>query len=175
MNTTTTLQAPPSAEALHRQYKIRAQGLIRYDPDRPFGREKPWTASIELPEEIAQRTRDVFKARHGIELDPPEFGFHMTLFRGGVDFTPALERCWGHLDGERAIVRLTDEAFWKGRFVWLNADCDEYFLLRDTLCGLDSRSDPELRGHATIGTFPAGRELPRFLDYRDLPDWGFRP
>lgn len=157
----------------HRCYGATLRGTLRYDPPRG-PRSARWTAVAELPEEFAAHARSVFKARHNIVLTPPEFGFHMTFFRGPVDWTPALERLWGHLDGESVEVHLTTELFWKGRFVWANAHCDHYFLLRETLAGLD-HSDPELLGHATIGVFPEGSTLPRFLDYRDMPDWGFRP
>lgn len=157
----------------HRCYASRLDGVVRYDPDRG-ARPSDGVACIELPEAFAADARARFKARHSIELEPPEFGFHMTLFRGRVDQTPGVQRIWGHLDRERVQVHATDELFWKERFVWANCHCPEYFLLRETLGGLDC-SDRELWGHATIGTFPPGLRLPRFLDYQDLPDWGFRP
>lgn len=167
------LDAPRHPLLGHRCYAASLGGLVRYDPPRP-DRPPERIACIELPESFALDARARFKARHNIELDPPEFGFHMTIFRGRVDQTPEVERLWGHLDGERVQVQSTDELFWKDRFVWANCHCPEYFLLRETLGGLDC-SDRELWGHATIGTFPPGSQLPRFLDYQDLPDWGFRP
>lgn len=166
-------QAPRNPLLGHRCYEELFDGVIRYNPPR-LRRSSEGVACIELPEVFAQAARARFKARHNIELDEPEFGFHMTLFRGPVDATPEVERVWGHLDGERAAVLATSEMFWKDRFVWVNCHCPEYLLLRETLGGLDC-SDSELWGHATIGTFPPGFQLPRFLDYRDLPDWGFRP
>lgn len=157
----------------HRCFETRLEGILRYDPPRPNGRTAPWRAVVELPEEFASRAREAFLHRHGIALEPPEFGFHMTVFRGAVDRTDALERSWAAFDGERVGVLLTGELFWKGRCVWANAHCPEHDLLR-SLAGLDA-SDPEGWGHATVGCFPPGLELPRFLDYRDLEDWGFRP
>jgi hypothetical protein len=157
----------------HRCYEAAVRGTLRYDPPRSR-LARPWTACVELPEDFAALARDRFFSRHNIRLDPPEFGFHATVFSGSADATPEVRRLWGHLDGESFQVQLTEELFWKGRCVWANAYFPEYFLLRDTLGGLDS-SDSELWGHATIGTFPDGFELPRFLDYRDLEDWGFRP
>jgi hypothetical protein len=157
----------------HRCYEERLRGVLRYDPSRER-LKRPWTACLELPEAFAAAARERFFKRHNIRLDPPEFGFHMTFFSGPSDLTPGVERLWKHLDGEALDVWLTGELFWKGRHVWANAFCPEYFLLRDTLGGLDS-SDSELWGHASVGSFPEGFELPRFLDYRDLDDWGFRP
>ena len=157
----------------HRCLETVVTGRLRYNPHRKTS-IKPWVACIELPDDFAKKSREIFSKRHNIVLEEPEHGFHLTVFRGPVDHCPALERIWGHLDGEKVQVHLTNELFWKERFVWANAYCYEYHLLRETLCGLDS-SDSELWGHATVGTFPEGWELPRFLDYRDLPDWGFRP
>lgn len=167
---------PPERHPMlgHRCFEHRVPGVIRYNPERPLGKSNEWFASIELDESWAADARARFSERHGLVLEPPEFGFHMTLFRGAVDRTDALERSWASFEGERVEVLLTGELFWKDRFVWANAHCDHYRVLRETLAGLDD-SDPELWGHATIGTFPNGRALPRFLDYRDLPDWGFRP
>lgn len=157
----------------HRCYERELVGRLTYDPIRT-GRERPLVAVIDFDDEFAVSARAWFKRRHGIELDPPEFGFHMSVFRGPIDRSDAVERLWGHLDGALVRVQLTNELFWKGRCVWANAHCPEYDLLRHTLGGLDS-FDSETWGHATIGTFPPGFELPRFLDYRDILDWGFRP
>lgn len=158
----------------HRRYDAELVGTLRYDPARSR-LARPWTACIELPEAFAAQARERFRLRHGIALEPPEFGFHMSVFNGPSDERagPGVKAIWGHLDGEKVRVKLTSELFWKGRCVWANAHCPEYHLLRDTLGGLDS-SDPELQGHATIGCFPPGTELPRFLDYRDLSLWGGR-
>lgn len=168
--------APPerNPQLGHRCFDQRVQGIIRYNPHRPIGYPTEWCACIELDDSLAFDARARFASRHGIALEPPAFGFHMTLFRGPVDRTAALQRSWASFEGERVDVLLTRELFWKDRFVWFNAHCDHYRLLRETLAGLDD-SDPELWGHATIGTFPNGFALPRFLDYRDFPDWGFRP
>ena len=157
----------------HRCYDTVLAGRLRYDPARKSS-QKPWVACIEFSDEFARLARERFAKRHSIALIAPEHGFHMSVFRGSIDHCPELERMWGHLDGEIVNVHLTSELFWKGRCVWANAHCPEYHLLRETLCGLDS-SDSELWGHATVGSFPEHWELPRFLDYRDLPDWGFRP
>lgn len=157
----------------HRCYELELSGTLRYDPERGAA-ARPWTACIELPGDFAAEARERFFQRHNIRLDPPPFGFHMTIFSGPMDHAAGVERSWRHLDGEQLRVQLTHDLFWKGRCVWANAYCPEYFLLRDTLGGLDS-SDSELWGHATIGTFPDGQELPSFLDYRDLDFWGFRP
>lgn len=157
----------------HRCYEEELTGILRYDPPRP-GRDSEWVACIELPEAFAERARQRFFERHNIVLEPPEFGLHMTVFRGRVDQGSQLARVWGHLDGEKIKVQITSELFWKERFVWANCHCPEYFLLRQTLAGIDC-SDSESWGHATIGNFPEGSMLPRFLDYRDLGDWGFRP
>jgi hypothetical protein len=157
----------------HRCYEESFAGVVSYNPSRST-RSSEGVACIELPESFATDARARFKERHNIELVEPEFGFHMTIFRGPVDSTAEVERLWGHLEGERVTVQATREFFWKERFVWVNCFCPEYFLLRETLGGLDC-SDRELWGHATIGTFPPGSALPRFLDYTDLADWGFRP
>jgi hypothetical protein len=157
----------------HRCYERRLVGVLRYDPPRG-ARRREWTACIELPEEYAREAREAFHERHGMRLEEPEFGFHMSVFLGPQDACTELSKLWGHLEGEKVEVLLTSELFWKGRCVWANAYCPEYFLLRETLCGLDC-ADPQRWGHATIGTFPQGKEFPPFLDYRDLPDWGFRP
>ena len=157
----------------HRCYQNELAGTVRYDPVRPHGRSKPWTAVVELPDDFAQSARADLERRHGIVLNPPEFGFHVTIFSGAHELTPALERSWGAFEASRARVLLTHELFWKGRFVWANVYCPERDMMR-MVAGLDD-ADPELWGHATVGCFPDGFDMPRFLDYRDFPDWGFRP
>lgn len=157
----------------HRCYQAELLGTVRYDPRRPGSRARPWTAVVELPGDFARLARNDFERRHGVRLDEPEFGFHVTVFSGAHELTPSMERSWGSFEGARARVLLTGELFWKGRCVWANAHCAERDMMR-MVAGLDD-ADPELWGHATVGCFPPGRELPRFLDYRDLPDWGFRP
>ena len=157
----------------HRCYEHEVLGRISYDPSRP-GLVSHLVAVIELEDAFAVNARARFESRHGITLDPPVYGFHMSIFRGSIDQCDSVERLWGHLDGEKSQVQLTNELFWKGRSVWANAYSPEYNLLRHTLAGLDT-FDAETWGHATIGTFPQGCEFPRFLDYRDLDLWGFRP
>lgn len=156
----------------HRCYEHSTRGVIVYDPPRANPME--WTAVIEVEEEIARLARWRFERRHGVELLAPDHPAHMTLFRGPSERVEGLERVWGALDGERVEVLYTQEMFWKDGFVWLNAYCKEYFLIRETLLGMD-HSDNELWGHITIGRFAEGEQLPRFLDYHDLFDWPAHP
>lgn len=150
----------------HRCYEERLSGVIEYENDR---------ARVRLDHsDLWDQLRSQFERRHGIELIQPEHDPHLTLCAGAFELGEQGQLNWGALEGETVDVWVTRELFWKGRFVWVNAYCERARLIRETLWGLDG-ADEETWGHVTVGLFPPGRELPRFLDYRDLEDWGFRP
>lgn len=156
----------------HRCYEHSTRGKIVYDPQR--SRPLPWSAVIELDDEIGRLARWHFQKRHGVQLLKPSYPAHLSLFRGPDEYVEGMERVWGALEGDQVEVHYTQELFWKGGFVWLNAYCKEYFTLRETLLGMD-HSDNELWGHITIGQFAEGEEMPRFMDYHDLYDWRSHP
>lgn len=156
----------------HRCYEHVTRGQVVYDPPRK--KALPWSAVINVNDGIGELARWHFKKRFGVELLKPSYPAHLSLFRGPDEYQEGLEQVWGAMDGDFVDVHYTQEIFWKNGFVWVNAYCKEYFMIRETLLGMD-HCDNELWGHITIGQFAEGEEMPRFLDYHDLASWRYHP
>lgn len=153
----------------HRCLVSREVGAIRYAP-RIGDLDTRHFCVVNLDPAKGAALREDFFRRHGIELEEPAAGFHLSIATG-ADGPVSMSPAWGAMEGEEAIVHLTAETFWNGSYAWVNAHCESRETIRSLHLGLDC-SEPSLWGHATFGVFPRKHCLPRFIDYRDLQDWG---
>jgi hypothetical protein len=156
----------------HRCYEFSSWGKIVYDPARN-GAEEPWSAVIELDDELIDYYRYLFLCRHHVSLLKPSWKAHISLIRGIEEYTPLVEQFWREMDGQMVEFCYTHEVFWNDKHVWLNTYCEDFFKLREKM-GLDyTHVDNQAWGHITIGKFRKPGQIRAFTNYYEHEPFPF--
>lgn len=148
----------------HRCYNFESTGRIIYDPVRN-GVSEPWSAIVEVDQDLADYYRYHFLNQFKISLLKPNWKPHISLFRGEGEYRPEMELFWKEMDGKEVTFNYTQEVFWNESFVWINTYFHEFFNLREKMGLADTHEDNESWGHITIGKFRKPGQLGNFTDY----------
>jgi hypothetical protein len=139
-------------------------GKIIYDPVRN-GVSEPWSAIVEVDQDLADYYRYHFLNHFKISLLKPNWKPHISLFRGEAEYRPEMESFWKEMGGKEIVFCYTQEIFWNESFVWINTYFPEFFYLREKMGLKDTHEDNETWGHITIGKFRKEGQLGNFTDY----------
>lgn len=148
----------------HRCYVFESTGTIVYDPYRK-GKEEPWTAVVEVSQDLVDYYRLQFLNTFHIQLLRPNWKPHISLFRGQMDYRKEMKKYWKEMDGQRVKFVYTNELYWNDTHVWVNTYFPEFFELREKMGLAKTHEDNETWGHITIGKFRKEGQLPSFVDY----------
>ena len=151
----------------HRCYEYQSVGKIIYDPKRT-GKPQPWSAIIEVEQDLADYYRLQFLLEYKVSLVKPSWKAHISLIRGQDEYTHLVEKFWGE-DNEKLIeFNYGSEFFWNEHFVWINTYSEDFFRIREKMGLAYTHDDNESWGHITIGKFRREGQMGNFTDYTYL-------
>jgi hypothetical protein len=122
----------------------RATGTLCYDPRLP-DRFDPWWVIVRCEEGLGMVLRQQVESAHGITLEPPPWGMHISVVSG--EEPPLVER-WGHRADELVAFSYLPEPRRAGQFWWVEVDCPE---LLDVRAALGLPREPARPLHMTLG------------------------
>jgi hypothetical protein len=128
-------------------YKYKSTGTIRYSPENYKGqnRSSQWWILLDCCPELIAYYRYWMKELHGIKLQRPLWGSHISVVRGDQ---PPISEPWG-IHAGRVIEFTYDTSICDNRrHWWLNIESPELEHMRIEL-GLPSH--PEFGFHLTLG------------------------